>query len=263
MGGAGTTYLLIPVYNEAANVGELIEDIDLHAPQLASASNGRSLCAIFVDDGSTDDTSERILASGPETPRVVLRHGRNRGPGHAFRTGFRHLHAQLDERDLVMTLEGDNTSRLETAAQMMVRMREGYDAVLASPYAYGGGLRKTPLFREILSYGANHFAPLFMGIQGIHTCSYFFRLYSGELIGQLQQLYGSEIIEAAGFECMVELLLKMMAVGARISEVEMQLDSSRRTGASKMRVANTLLGYARVAANRHRWHRETVLLPQP
>ena len=46
--------------------------------------------------------------------------------------------------DLVVTMEGDNTSRTELIATMLRALdEEGHDAVFASPYMYGGGILHT------------------------------------------------------------------------------------------------------------------------
>jgi dolichol-phosphate mannosyltransferase len=125
--------------------------------------------------------------------------------------------------------------------------------ILASPYAYGGSLGETVLWRAILSYFANGFIKVLLGIHGIHTMSSFFRLYKGSLIIKLQKRYGNRILERSGFESMVELLMKIIAVDATISEVPIELDTANRAGKSKMKVIKTGLGYLSLWKDKYRW----------
>ena len=153
-----------------------------------------------------------------------------------------------------MTKEGDNTSQNETLKVMLERaLREGQDLILASPYAYGGSLGDTNLLRSMLSHFANGFVKMALGIHGIHTMSSFYRVYKGSLIKKLQKRYGTRILERSGFESMVELLMKIIAVDATISEVPLQLDTANRVGKSKMKVIKTGLGYLSLWKSKTRW----------
>src|SRR5262249_36921122 len=163
-----------------------------------------------------------------------------RGPGAAFAAAFTRLTGLLRDEDWVLTMEGDNTSRVELVSQMFVRSAEGYDAILASPYMYGGGITNTTTVRTLLSYGANVFIREILGIQGILTMSSFFRLYRASLIRRLQARYGPGIVERRGFESMIEMLMKMVLMRTPISEVPMVLDTSLRAGKSKMKLLRTM-----------------------
>jgi dolichol-phosphate mannosyltransferase len=242
-------YLIIPVFNEEGNVGNLVESLRVAQCELLPEVD---LQVVFVDDGSRDTTVSRIRAAGGGIDVTVLEHGTNKGPGAAFATGFAHCAAFLESQDWIVTMEGDNTSSLDTLKHMLIRRKEGYDVVLASPYLYGGGLANVKAHRAFLSFAANEMVKAMLGIRGIQSFSCFFRLHSAPIIGRLQDIYGPAIIESAGFECMVEMLAKLVRVGARISEVEMVMDWTKRRGASKMNVMKTIRGYFRLFALRKR-----------
>jgi dolichol-phosphate mannosyltransferase len=248
--------MLIPVFNERQNLPTLLSAIEDKSASLLRSATATSLKLLLLDDGSTDGTPEVAEATPVSFSLQVVRSSRNCGPGNAFANGFAHLGKHLQSQDLVITLEGDNTSRLETACRMLVRLREGYDAVLASPYAYGGGFRHTSWHRIILSHGANALLKSAVGIHGIHTMSSFFRVMRGSLLTELQAAFGERVVERTGFECMAELLIKMILLGATISEVEMVLDSSRRAGRSKMRLVPTIRGYLALVPLRLRLARQ-------
>jgi dolichol-phosphate mannosyltransferase len=240
----------VPVLDEAPNIPRLLGNLG----RLAGDLRGEMDCRIvFVDDGSTDGTGERIRQEAGSLSVDVLRHETNLGPGRAFATGFRHLGPRLADADWVATMEGDNTSKVDTLRQMLVRRREGFEVVLASPYMYGGGLSNTSLLRLVLSHGANSLIKELLGIHGILTMSSFFRLYSAPVLKRLQARYGDGILETPGFECMVELLAKLIEARATISEVAMPLDGSQRLGNSKMRLLRTIRGYLRLFLVGRRW----------
>ena len=248
-------YVLVPMLNEAPNLPILITSMRRMVSELPAHITPRFL---IVDDGSTDGTGETAarLASGLDL--TVLRHDRRRGPGRAFATGFAHLAPLVSRDDYVATMEGDNTSRLELLSTMFVRMREGYDVILASPYLYGGAIEHTTTWRVILSRIANVFVKEVLGLTGIATVSSFYRLYRGSVVLDLQRCYGPGIVERAGFECMVELLLKMVYLRTTISEIPLTLDTSLRAGTSKMRVLRTMWGYLRLWQDTRRWRAAAV-----
>ena len=88
--------VVVPVYNEAGNVETL-------AAEIAGALDGRAFEMIFVDDGSSDDTRDRLVSLRERHAQLrVLSHRRNAGQSRAIRTGIRAACAPV-----VATLDGD------------------------------------------------------------------------------------------------------------------------------------------------------------
>jgi hypothetical protein len=90
----GKIAVVIPAYNEADSVGDVIREIP---PEVC----GEPTAILVVDDGSGDDTSEEAAKAGA----VVARHVINRGGGAALRTGYR-LMAESGAL-VVVTLDAD------------------------------------------------------------------------------------------------------------------------------------------------------------
>lgn len=248
-------FIIVPVLNEAANMPRLSASLSALNQEFSDRFNLR---VILVDDGSQDDTSGLAKQAAVQSGFAleILRHEKNLGPGKAFRTAFLHLSSILSLNDLVLTIEGDNTSRLELVKQMLTRMNEGYDAIFASPYMYGGQIVNTSAFRVFLSVVANLFVKELLGLHGLLTVSSFFRLYKAPTLNKLQSHYGPGIIERAGFECMVEMAMKMVFCGISISEVPMVLDTKARVGKSRMKIMRTIRGYLTLWLRKRAWQRQ-------
>ena len=243
-------FVVVPVFNEALNVDALFGSFASLAQGLA---DNFSVSFVLVDDGSSDNTVQIAHQAAGSLDLLLLQHDVNMGPGAAFATAFTYLAGQLSPNDWVVTMEGDNTSRHELIRKMLVRAREGFDVILASPYMYGGGFTQTSFLRKFLSSGANLIVKDLLDIQGILTVSSFFRLYRAEALLRMQQVFGPGILERTGFESMVEMVMKMTMLQLAVSEVAMQLDSSRRKGKSKMKILKTIRGYLSLWRGKNKW----------
>ncbi len=236
-------HVVVPVYNEAGNIDRLLEAVEERLLPFALPHR-----IVVVDDGSTDETGGRCRAAAARgVPVEVVSHATNRGPGAAFRTGFLRVLEDADPLDLVVTLEGDQTSDPSILPRLLHRVWEGGDDIaLASCYLYGGGIVGTHLHRVGLSHLANGLMKKTLGLSGLATLSSFYRVYQVSAIRALRDRYGDSFISTHGFECMVEILYRAARLGLRISEVPMVLDGSRRVGKSKMKVVRTSLAYLRL-----------------
>ena len=99
--------VVIPAYNEADNIGYVLERIPGEVCGIETA-------VLVVDDGSRDGTEEVAEAHGA----VVARHVVNRGGGAALRTGYRLM---VDaEAAIVVTLDADG-QHLPSEMETLVR----------------------------------------------------------------------------------------------------------------------------------------------
>src|SRR5437660_7532937 len=82
---------VVPAYNEAATVGDVVRGLRVHAPEFD---------IVVVDDGSTDATREVAEAAGANT----IRHPFNLGIGGAVQSGF--AYALENGYDRMVQLDG-------------------------------------------------------------------------------------------------------------------------------------------------------------
>ena len=90
----GKVAILVPAYNEAENIGHVLD-------QMPAEVCGHATETLVVDDGSRDGTGDVAAAHGA----AVARHVTNRGGGAALRTGYRLMVESGAE--IVVTLDAD------------------------------------------------------------------------------------------------------------------------------------------------------------
>lgn len=114
--------LVIPFHNEAENIPALYKRVRAVMGRLDASWE-----MICVNDGSTDDTLERLVALHGEDPRVVLIDlSRNFGKEAALTAGLDHVRG-----DCAIPLDADLQDPPEVIPTLLAKWREGYDVVNA------------------------------------------------------------------------------------------------------------------------------------
>ena len=188
--------IVIPVFNEAATIGDIVERARLHGPVLV------------VDDGSTDASAEVAARAGAE----VVSLGRRRGKG----TALRHAFAEGQKRGAgwVVTLDGDGQHDPDDIPRLL-------KAAVEEPGAFviGGRLgrladapaRVMPAGRLAALRVAGFFIDWLGGVPVADTQSGF-RVYPAGLLAAVRPRHGGFVLES-------EMLLRAAALGLRILEV--------------------------------------------
>jgi dolichol-phosphate mannosyltransferase len=227
---------VIPAYNEEQNLPRLLGDLESR-PSLFPAGSR----VLIVDDGSEDATAAVVTSYEGALPLELVRLDHNQGPGAAFRAGFAAALKDCPREARIITLEADTTSDLDALPRMLERAATGAELVLAAWV-----MRNVSYLRRLLSEGAGVFARRALGLEA-KTVSSFFRVYHASVLRQGFREYGDALIQEEGFACKAEILAKLTRLGARVAEVPVDLDTSRRIGKSKMPVLRTILAYWRMA----------------
>ena len=129
--------------NEAGNIAPLVEEI-------AAALDGRwAYEIIYVNDGSTDATGERLLAMMAQRDNLrQLRHARSGGQSAAVRSGVRAARGAI-----VATLDGDGQNNPAFLPDLIAAVEKGAGRIgLAAGQRVG---RKDTGFKKLQSKIAN------------------------------------------------------------------------------------------------------------
>ncbi|NOX53198.1 MAG: glycosyltransferase family 2 protein [Planctomycetes bacterium] len=112
--------VVIPIYNEVENIDRLYDAL---RPVMDGLQEPYEI--LFVDDGSTDGSTERLQALAERDPRVkVIEFRHNFGQTAAMDAG---LHAASGE--VIITMDGDLQNDPADIPMMLAKLREGYDLV--------------------------------------------------------------------------------------------------------------------------------------
>ena len=232
-------YFLSPFYNEEEFLAKFIDDLGKKAKQIAT----EGFKIILVNDGSRDKSSKIAQSLKKRYPIIIISYDKNKGVDVAFKLGFEKIFQIAKNRDLIITLESDNTSDLSILDEMIQKSRNGVDVVLASCYAKGGGVYGTGIFRQGGSKIVNLLIYFLFPINGVKTYSSFYRTYNVGTFKKAWKAYSGKLINQKGFVCMVEMLIKLSKLPLKIEEVPMVLRWEGRRGKSKMKISKTLFGY--------------------
>lgn len=135
-----TVSLVVPCYNESKSVDKLYEtvkEVFAHQPQLVWK-------LILVDDGSKDDTAQKLKALAAQDPRVhAVLFSRNFGKEAAMLAGLHRANG-----DYVVIMDGDLQHPPTLIPQLIARAQEtGADQIIACRNRTGEGRIRTFLSR--------------------------------------------------------------------------------------------------------------------
>jgi dolichol-phosphate mannosyltransferase len=203
---------------------------------------GYELSVICIDDKSTDTTNAEIRRLCDLYPGMVFlyEHEVIKGLGGALLTAFRLFEQWCSSGDLLVIMDGDNTHDPIYSLDMLPRIEDGADCVIASRYCGGSGTEGVSAFRRFLSWGARVYYSLILGVKNVkdYTCGY--RMYTYETIQNAFNVYGDSLVERRSFACMMEALYKLSLLGVRFAEVPFELRYDNKKGESKIRIMKTI-----------------------
>jgi len=226
----GGVFVLLPVLNEIANIGPLLDGIE-------SALRGRPFTIGILDDGSTDGTIEYLR-------------DRMRRPGHALHLicrKKRHLSSQRGgalrtlmlwgientSHEIFVEMDGDLSHRPEELPQGIELSSNGScDIAIASKYIPGSEITNRPWGRKLVSKVCCYAVRSLLSPK-VRDYSNGYRFYTraaAELAASHAYRYGSPIY-------LSEILALWMHSGLRITEFRTTY-IGRNEGVSKLRISD-------------------------
>jgi dolichol-phosphate mannosyltransferase len=214
--------VIIPTFNEAANIRKIVSEVD--AVFSKNSLNGEIL---VVDDNSPDGTTDIVneLKKTRINLSLVIRK-QDHGLSQSVVEGFR-----LARSDIFLVMDADLSHPPALIPTMIAGIRAGNDLVIGSRYMEGGGIKKWPLERRVISLGAT-----FLG-----------RLLFPEIQDPVSGFFAvkKSVVEHAslrpkGYKILLEILGK--GNWKKVREIPFEF-VNRATGSSKLK-GQTIIEYA-------------------
>jgi dolichol-phosphate mannosyltransferase len=204
--------VVVPTYNEAGNIDELVRRI-----QQSCSSSGVDAEVVIVDDNSPDGTGARAEELAKDHQMKVVHRAGKLGLSSAVLEGF-----AAAAGDVLVVMDADLSHPPEKIPEMFSRIESGEaEIVFGSRYVPGGSVEEWPFHRKIISKGATLFA---RGLTKVKDpMSGFFMLKRSVLDGA--------DLDPIGFKIGLEILVK--GKYSKVVEVPIHF-ANRKAGKSKL-----------------------------
>ena len=230
--------VIIPTYNEAANLRSIVARVREAAP---------TIDVLIADDNSPDGTGQIAddISAADSAVQVLHRPGKQ-GLGAAYLAGF----AWAVDRgyQAVIEMDADGSHQPEQLPRLLTALAEA-DVVLGSRWVPGGEVQNWPKSREFLSRGGSTYTRLALGID-VHDATGGFRAFRTSALNELNL----DTVESQGYCFQIDLAWRAVRAGLRVREVPITF-VERTAGQSKMSKSIVVEALWRVTAwgATHRW----------
>ncbi len=215
--GVGRVLVVVPTYNEADNIGVIVDRLRRAAPPVE---------VLIVDDNSPDGTgaiADRM--SGADHRVHVLHRAGKQGLGAAYVAGFGW--AGEHGYDAVVEMDADGSHAPEELPRLLDAARDA-DVVIGSRWTSGGQVVNWPWHRQLLSRGGNLYTRVALGMP-LSDATGGFRVYRVPALDRLDL----DSVASQGSSFQVELSWRAHRAGLRTVEVPITF-AERERGTSKM-----------------------------
>ena len=221
------TFVMVPTYNEKENIGILIDKIlnlgikDLHI--------------VVADDNSPDGTWRIVEEISKKNKNVhLLLRKTDKGRGAAGRDGFSYC---LEHgADIVVEMDADMSHDPKYIPELIEGL-ENADLVLGSRRLEGSKEVGRGMIRKIITFGANLYITLMLGIK-VMDCNSGFRCFKRKVLEAIKL----EKLESKGPSIVQEVLFKAHLKGFKIKEIPITF-VNRTRGKSKLGIKQLAAGY--------------------
>ncbi len=210
------TLVVLPTYNERESLERVLAGI-----------RGLGYDVLVVDDASPDGTGELAdrLAAVDAAVTVLHRPGKL-GLGSAYVEGFRR--GLRRGYDLLVEMDADGSHLPEYLAAIVAAAQRSGGVAIGSRYVPGGAVTGWGRFRRFLSWGANLYCRLVLGVPTRDATSGF-RCYSRAVLSAIDL----DRVVSQGYSFQVEMVYRAWRLGFPVVEVPIRFED-RTQGRSKM-----------------------------
>ncbi len=214
---AGRVLVVIPTYNEAVNIPTLIP---------AVLRQHDALDVLVVDDASPDGTGGAVRRMMEQNSRIQLleREGKM-GLGTAYVAGFKYAIARGYE--YIFEMDADFSHNPDEIPNFLKSIATA-DLVLGSRYTGGIRVLNWPIRRLLLSYFANVYTRIMIGLP-VHDATGGFKCFRRKVL----EAINLDRIHSNGYAFQIEMSYKAWKKGFHLAEVPIVF-ADRQQGNSKM-----------------------------
>ncbi len=204
--------VILPTYNEAENIKELI-------PLLFSKLGEYNLEVVVVDDNSPDKTWKVALDLAKKYNVKVIRRPKKLGLASAILEGIYNA-----SNDICVVMDADFQHRVEDIPKLIEPIiKEDYDLVVGSRYIEEAEEEGLNAFRKLVSLTAKKLANWLLGVKVKDPMSGFFAI-------NREKIYYQTKWTLVGYKALLEILVRFPDL--KVKEVPIKFEK-RRYGRSK------------------------------
>ncbi len=238
-----TAVIVIPTYNEADNIGKMIDYLNTKTfPYIKDKNEGLtsdwSMKILVVDDNSPDGTGKIVTQMSKKYPQTtfLLARTAKTGLGSAYADGFKYAMEKLNA-DFVFEFDADFQHPPETIPSMLKAMEDGFDYVIGSRKIKGGAEPEGRDFLRLIMTEAGGFTARFILF---FPFKHFWKVTDPTTGLKVTRVKGfvnkmdlrPEHFYSRKFGYKVQWLFETINLGAKFKEVPLKF-ANRESGASK------------------------------
>lgn len=209
--------IVMPAWNEAESIGQMIESLVKKVfPQISATMH-----LLVVDNYSSDGMTEIVQKKSKRYKNVeIIQQGKKKGLGNAYVVGMKHAMDKL-KADAILEMDADGQHPAQFVKPMVEAYLSGADYVIGSRYVRGGSVPKQwEISRKAISYFGNLFIRLVLLKPKIHDLTTGFRLTKVD--GVLNRIKLDKLMELEHFAYKVDLLYQSIKLSKRVVEVPLE-----------------------------------------
>jgi len=211
--------IVLPTYNEAPNIQLILDGVLKH-----------DVHVLVVDDTSPDGTAEIVSKHKEFGKRIFLLMGKKKGLGVAYRRGFSWV--LKNKYDMLFEMDADMSHNPSLIPRFLEEIQRA-DIVIGSRYIKGGRIVGWNWKRTFISWAANQFVHLFVGIPAKDTTSGYRCMKTSFVRTHLKEFQG----DGYGFQISVLFAARKLV----IKEIPITF-KDRQKGKSKLG-SNDIVGF--------------------
>ena len=208
--------VVLPTYNERLNLEKVVAGIRRLGHDV-----------MVVDDASPDGTGELADSLAAKDAGVrVLHRPQKLGLGSAYEDAFRI--GLADGSALFVEMDADGSHLPGDLGAIVAAARSSGGLAIGSRYIEGGKIVGWPFHRWLLSWAANVYCRLLLGLP-THDCTSGYRCYTRDLL----QHIGLDDVVSQGYSFQIEMVYRARRLGYKVVETPIRFED-RVAGASKV-----------------------------